>query len=230
VNPSTGQGFAYAYATETTTGRPIAFNFLIGQLLAIDGVTALGYSVNAVSFKGIGEGGYTDVDNDGNRDLNGIEYSEAPDQILIPRFLGQSDDLQSELVLVALSGGAQFTTTLDFIVYNDNEEPLSLQHPFHCWERINLLDLSGIFGNLFLQRSTNQNPLEIIGMSSRESGWIRINGKDAQSLTTIIKDPAFYAVLVERTGVYKAADLPFELCSQTNGSLWPQGLDGDNGD
>jgi hypothetical protein len=230
VNPSTGQGFAYAYATETTTGRPIAFDFLIGQLLAIDGITALGYSVNAVAFKGIGEGGYTDVDDDGNRDLNGIEYSEAPDQILIPRFLGQSEDLQSELVLVALSGGAQFTTTLAFLAYNDNEEALSFQHSFQCWERIPLLDLNSLFGNAFLQRSTVQNPLEIIGMPTRESGWIRIEGKDATSANHIIKDPAFYAVLIERTGVYKVADLPFELCSQANGSLWPEGLDGDNND
>jgi hypothetical protein len=227
VNPSTGQGFAYAYAVEVSTHLPIAFDYLIGQLLSIDGVAALGYGLNAVSFKGIGDGHYTDVDHDGRRDLDGIEYSEAPDQILIPRFLGQSENLSSELVLVSLSGGAAFTTTLDFLIFNDNEEALSAQHVFHCWERVNLLDVSAAFGNTFLQRSTQQNPIEILGMPSRESGWIKIDGLTAESSTSLIEDPAFYAVLIERTGIYAAADLPFELCSQTNGSLWPHGPFGD---
>jgi hypothetical protein len=228
LNPNQTQGFAYAYATDTATHEPIVFDYLIGQLLSIDGVTAVDYSLNAVAFKGIGDGHLTDVDHDGRRDLDGIEYSEAPDQILIPRFLGQSEDLTSELVLVSLSGGAAFDTTLDFTIFNDNEVALSQQHTFHCWERIHLLDLSSAFGNSFLQRQTDQDPLEIVGMPTRESGWIKIDGDIASSTTSKIMDPAFYAVLIERTSVYAAADLPFELCSQTNGSLWPLGPNGDN--
>jgi hypothetical protein len=79
-----------------------------------------------------------------------------------------------------------------------------------------------------LQRATDHNPLEIVGLPTLASGWIKIDGLIASSTTTKIMDPAFYAVLIERTSVYAAADLPFELCSQTNGSLWPLGPNGDN--
>jgi hypothetical protein len=229
VNPSMGQGYVYAYAQDITTGKPKVFDYLIGQVLAIDGIAAFSYSVNAVTFKGIGDGHFTDVDLDGHRDLNGIEYSEAPDQILIPRFLGQNPDVTSELVLINLSGGAAFTTTLDFAIFNDNEELLSAQHTFYCWERVNLLDISSAFSNAFL-KTTQHAANEIAGLPAWESGWIRINGGTASSTQKVIVDPAFYAVLVERSGVYAVADLPFELCSQTNGSLLPLALTGDNGD
>jgi hypothetical protein len=207
------------------------FDYLIGQVLTLDGIAAFSDSVNAVAFKGIGDGQFTDVDLDGHRDLNDVEYSEAPDEILIPRFLGQGqNNVTSELVLVNLSGGAAFTTTLDFSIFNDNEELLSAEHTFYCWERVNLLEISGSFSNAFLRDSTLDAPNEILGIPTWESGWIKIDGDTAVSPQKTILDPAFYAVLVERSGVYAVASLPFELCSQTNGSLLPLGLLGDNGD
>lgn len=242
-NPNQEQGYVYAFAKSTTTGEPIVYNSLIGQTLTINGFNSFEYATNAVAFKGIGDGVITDLDDDGIRDLDGVEYDEAPDEILIPRFLGQNYSpnmgmkgagipgprmTHSQLVLVNLSGGAAFTTTLDFLIYNDNEEVFSAEYTFDCWDKPYLLDISGLFANDFLANSTNQNPAEILGAPALEAGWFKIDGAVAQSTQVVISDPAFYAVLLERIGSYGAADLPFELCSQNNGDLLPRSLLGDN--
>jgi len=242
-NPSSDRGYLYVFAKgpqlTANYNRPIVYNHLVGQELIIDGMSGYEYSINAVSFKGVGEeGSRTDIDFDGHKDLNDLEYTSAPDEILIPRFMGQSEDffgmgstVESRLLLVNLSGGRAFQTTLDFLIYNDNEEQFSREHTFTCWEEIFLLDLSEAFGNDFLSMQTNHDPNEILGFEDVESGWFRINGALAQSFTNVIIDPAFYAVLIENVGVSRgAADLPFESCSQQNGTLLPMGLFGDNED
>jgi len=89
------------------------------------------------------------------------------------------------------------------------------------------MEISNLFGEEFLD-STDNAPLEILGHSSRESGWIRMDGAIAQSATTVVQDPAFYAVLIEYVNqTQAAADLPFEYCVQNNGALLPRGLAGD---
>ncbi|MFN0008688.1 MAG: hypothetical protein ACKVXR_12360, partial [Planctomycetota bacterium] len=71
---------------------------------------------------------------------------------------------------------------------------------------------------------------EPLGASGRESGWIRIDGGVAFSTVEQIVNPAVYAVLVERVARGAgAADLPFELGCNPNGSLWPNGPLGDGG-
>ena len=224
-NPDDAQGYAYVFA-KGAGGQPIAFNYLVGNLMAMSGVTASNYSMNAVSFGSpLQEGESTDLDSDGIRDLNGLEYQEAPAEILIPRFIGQGNGIESELILIALSGGTAFDTTLDFLIFNDNEEGFSTEYTFHCWDRVALLDISLLFSNGFLANGTNQDPLETIG--SWESGWIRIDGANASSSSYSIADPAFYAVQIENVQGFSAASLPFELCTQP-GHLLPRGVNGDN--
>ncbi len=230
VNPTANQGYAYAYAQSTTTGEPIVFNHLIGQALAIDGITTFEYALDAVSFEGIGNGmnTNTDVDADGRRDLDGLEYAQAPDQILIPRFLGQSALSASEFVFVDLTGGPSFQTFVDYLVYNDNEEAFSGQYQFRCWQCITLTNLSGSFSNSFLSGLPSNDPNEIQGLPGYETGWVRFNGRSAFSNFAQIDDPAIYVVLIERHAGYAAADLPYEVCSQDNGSLLPLGPQGDD--
>ncbi len=239
-NPNQEFGYVYAFAKDPATGEPIQHNGLVGQVMVLDGLDAFEYAVNAVSFAAVAGGATTDVDGDGVRDLDGVEYAMAPDEILIPRFMGQGqannqvgeddgpqDLVASQLLLVALSGGPAFTTTVDFLIYNDNEEQFSSEYSFNCWEKTDLLDISNIFRNDFLQASTNNAPGEVLGAPSMEAGWFRIDGALAQSSTTSIQDPAIYAVLIEMVGGYAVADLPFELCSQDNGDLLAAGLSGD---
>lgn len=255
VDPNPIQGYMYAYAKQPTlggpgspnsSGEPIVFNHLIGQELILDGVRTLSYSMNAVSFRGLGEeGSPNDDDQDGIRDLNGPgsdlpEYEEAPDQILIPRFLGQDpaddeknalqsegDVFHSEIILINLSGGARFTAIVSFLVYNDNEDPTSGEYEFRCWDKPLLRDFSAATLQSALE-NTIDDPDEIVGANYRNAGWIRLDGLIANSDgPEAIEDPAIYAVLIERAGLYAAADLPWEECNQNNGDLLPLGNFGD---
>ena len=227
-NPQQEQGFVYVFAKDPATGKPVAWDWLIGNLMAIRGIESFEYSMNPIAFKGIGDGEFTDQDGDAVRDLDGMEYEQLPDEILIPRFLATGFGFESELILLGLSGGASFDTIVNFLIYNDNEEVFSAQRQFHCWERARLSDISGVFGNQFL-KGTNHALNEIVGASSRESGWMRLDGATAFSSAEQISDPAIYAVLVEKVNIFGAADLPFENGLQPNGDLFPLGIFGDGG-
>ncbi len=112
--------------------------------------------------------------------------------------------------------------------YNDNEDPLSHQYEFHCWDKPYLRDLAPWSVEWFLDSLGTDDPDEILGNNSRNAGWLRLDGLLANSSgPEAIDNPAIYAVLIERTGAYMAADLPFERCSQTNGDLLPLGIFGD---
>lgn len=228
-NPNQQQGYCYAFARSKTTGKAVKFDHLIGQTLVIDGPGAFEYSLAPATLKAgsaLASGAATDADNDGIRDLDGTEYEGVGDVMLIPRFFGQNRQYESDLVLINLTGGTQFDAILDFLVYNDNEEVFSAQHSFRCWEKRKLTQISSVFLNDFLL-TTNHNPNEIQTLPFVKTGWMRIDGNTASSTAKTIDDPAFLAVLVERVGPYKAADLPFRLGVQTNGDLLPQGVLGD---
>lgn len=222
----TGRGYAYAFAVDEFN-RPISHNFLVANEIVIDGVGGLDYDMNAFTWRAIPPmKALTDLDADGIRDLNGYEYEPSPDVILIPRFLGQTPGTAGSLIFVGLSGGASFDTTVQLQIFNDNEDPFSAQYSFRCWSKVPLLSVSGMFSNSMLHAS-DDNDLEVLGLPTMETGWIRLDGLLAQSTNTVILDPAFLAVLVEGRGTYSTADLPFELCTQTNGDLLPLGPLGD---
>ena len=224
-NPTQAQGFVYAFAKDPLSGAAIVYNHLVGQAVLINGIDAVQYSHDAFGFCGVGdEGTPTDDDGDGRRDLDGFEYGQAPDEVYVPRFLGQTIDLVSELVLVNLTGGAAFDATLDLLIYNDNEEAFSAQRTFRCWEKERLVVISNAFENGFLQ-STAHAPGEQVG--AHEYGWFKIDGNVAYSSAVSLPDPAFLAVLVERVGPHAACDLPFEVGEQPNGDLYPLAVLGD---
>jgi len=238
-NPNYQAGYLYCYAESVPGTTPIKFDHLIGSNLVIDGLGLFDYSVNPAVFKAgsnaTEDGDPTDGDSDGIRDLDGQEYSEAPDEILIPRFLGQDPQHMygsgpgsngSALVLVNLTGGQAFDAIIDFLIYNDNEEAFSSQYQFRCWDYVSLLDISGLFANDFLL-STNHALNEIPSAEYLKSGWMRLNGNVAFSSNTSIADPAFLAVLIEKVGGYSAASLPFGQGTQNNGDLLPLGIGGD---
>ncbi len=227
-NPDMEQGFVYVFAKNSSNAK-VSFNYLIGNVLTLDGMFGFEFSVNPLVYKAIaGVGQFTDADGDGLIDMDGCEYEKTPAEIIIPRFLGQNHaNIYSELILIGLSGGRNFETTLDFLIYNDNEEVFSREYSFNCWDRVALTSISGVFDNMFLHNMTNDDPQEILGANVLESGWIWIRGKIAQSVNTAITSPAVYAVLIERIGNKGASDLPFERGKNGNGDLFPLGNFGD---
>jgi hypothetical protein len=120
--------------------------------------------------------------------------------------------------------GTKFSTTVAFQIYNDNEESFSSEYTFDCWERVPLSSISGAFDNSFLV-STNHDSGEIAGFPLWESGWFVLNGAIANSTTTSVSNPAMLAAMVEVSRL-SAADLPFTIGSQSNGSLLPTSLSG----
>jgi hypothetical protein len=223
------RGYAYIYAVNAAT-QAVSFDYLVGEALQISSTKALQHSLTPLNLRAIpAQGLTTDIDGDGLRDLNGLEYEGAPARILVPRFMGQDASYRSELVFVALSGGSQFTTLLDFLMFNDNEEVFSGQYSFACWERVPLTAVSAMFDNSFLRDGTNHAASEIIGAATRESGWFTINGNTASSMLHTIHDPAFLAVLVENAGNenQQGAEMPFFQGRQLNGDLVPQSVLGD---
>ncbi len=223
---NTNKGYMYAYAVDNF-GRAISYNYLIGAAIRFDGIGGLDYDMNAFTWRAIPPWkALTDLDNDGIRDLNAFEYEPTPDVIMIPRFMGQSITTRGSLLLVALSGGIQFNTTINLQIFNDNEDPFSAQYTFHCWAKVPLLNISNMFSNSLLHASDDA-PEEVLGDPNTETGWIRLDGFRASSTNTVINDPAFLAVLIENRGAFSSADLPFELCTQTNGDLLPTALNGD---
>lgn len=249
---TSGSGYVYAFAKSATTnaanpgGIPIVWNHLIGETLRVDGPSGLSYALNPVAFRAYGtaEGAFNDDDNDGIRDFNATdetgvpsppanwEYDPIPDAILIPRFMAQlsGDNTSSSLILIGLSGGRRFTTTVKIQGFNDNESPFSAEPTFYCWTKQPLSTIAS--GTTHSSMSILDDPDEIVGwpnvvgppVTRLSAGWVRIKGEravsDSAPFETIL-DPAIYAVLIESREGRLVADLPFEECSQVNGSLLP---------
>lgn len=240
-NPNQQLGYLYVFAKSPTTGQAIVFNHLVGAAMIMDDFVGVDYSYAPYAYLGVGAAGSpTDVDGDGVRDLNNVEYTCAPDQLLFPRFFGQGSNLppnvpqfgpgvgySSDLVLLNLTGGKDWTAVVDFLLYNDNEEVFSAQTSFVCWDKRPLLEINSAFSQSFLV-TTNHDPNEVLGAPSLETGWFRLDGRIASSSAAVVQDPAILALLVERLPLnYGASDLPFETGAQTNGDLLLLGVLGD---
>jgi hypothetical protein len=222
-NPEQAQGFLVVAAADEL-GEHIGFDALIGQTLVINGIDRFEYSVNALDYRAMVErGDATDLNGDGYRDLDGLEYERTAAELLVPRFIGASPAVTpSQLILIGLAGGADFDTTVDFLIYNDNEEVFSAEHTFNCWEKTRLDAVSNAFRSSFLA-STDHDELE--NAAGRENGWFRMEGAVANSVSHSIPNPPIAAVYIERVGSYSVADLPFEI-GLADGSLLPRGPQG----
>ena len=230
-NVSHMKGYVYAFAKNPTTGQAIVFDHLIGTTRIFSALTG-SFEVEPFVFRSgqrSPQGTPTDTDGDGIRDLNGDEYEQAPEELLIPSFFGQiPGSFRSQLVLINLSGGPQFTAIANFLIYNDNEDVFSAQRQFKCWEMVDLIDVNAAFSKSFLQ-STDHNPSEGPAWGN-EGGWFTIDGSIAFSTAAQINDPAILAVRIEQlapNSLCLGAALPFTRGLQANGDLLPVGPFGD---
>jgi streptogramin lyase len=233
-NPDQEQGYMYAFAKDPLTGEAIVHDHLVGHALVTRALESADCAYNPFAFLGIGPArSETDHDGDGVRDLNGLEYTCVGDELLFPRFLGQdglpglANGYRSDLVLINLTGGTNFSTLVDLLVYNDAEEVFSASYGFECWDRRSLSEIDAVFTAQFLA-TTNHAPGEVLGVPGLEAGWFRVDGNLASSSAVFLPDPAVLGLLVERLpGSHAGSDLPFEEGAQTNGDLHLFGVLGD---
>ncbi|MCY2959223.1 MAG: hypothetical protein NTY35_03575 [Planctomycetota bacterium] len=218
-NPNQREGYCYVFAKSPLSGAAISWNHLIG-ISQVDSAVGASVDINPYVFKAIGaQGVATDVNSDGLRNLDGVEYEGSPDRLLVPRFLAQGP-ADSTLVLINLTGAARFTAVVDFLIYNDNEEVFSAQYDFKCWKKVDLDQISGSFRQDFLV-TTNHNVLESV--NGTETGWFRLNGNLAYSTADSETNPAILAALFEDY-IGNTGELPFTSGTQTNGELVSQSV------
>ncbi len=215
------RGWFYAFAQHPTTGRPISRNALTGMVSVFDGVAATNYGMPAVSFRSpLPPDTVTDLDNDGSRDLDGEEYAAFADQVVIPRFIGQTAGYREELILLPLTGGPDFTSQVRFLIFNDNESVFSAGFNVRCWAKVPLTTISSSFSHSFLASSPDDADEHVGG---RETGWFLVDGGVATSASTTLPDPAILAVLITPEAGAGPV-LPFGRDTQTNGDLPPNGF------
>jgi hypothetical protein len=223
-NPNSQKGYIYVFAKSSIGGPAVKFDHLVGVQEVLDGAILDIFQVKPWNFKAgsaLAEGANTDTSPaDGHRDLDGTEYEQAPDHLVVPRFLGQGvTPGTTDLVLINLTGGQLFDTLVDFIPYNDQEDPFSAGYEFRCWVRVPLAVINGVFTNTFLQSTQSPTNTETV-LGVYETGWYRFNGNIASSSSTSILNPALLALVLDRgvSGI-SSAYLPYGIGTQDNGKL-----------
>ncbi len=208
------RGYVYAFAESTTTGRAIDFDWLAGSSLRVDGTEATDYTIQPFVYRGLtGDGNNTDLDNDFKPDLDGAEYERSPNRICVPRFFGQASSagtntFVSDLVLFQPLAASGVTTTVGYLVFNDNEQVFSAQSTFTCWSRRRLLSISGVFADSFL-KSTPHAATEVVGQPLLESGWFEVDGIVATGPGSQSQgNPPILGVMIDLRP-NSGADLPF---------------------
>jgi hypothetical protein len=210
-NPDDERGYVYVFAKSPLTGAAISWNWLEGDSIIASAGDLLLTNVSPVVYAAMAPQGVpTDLDADGIRDMNGMEYASNPDELHIPRFIATAG---SSLIFLGFTG-ASFTTVVNYVAYNDNEEAFSGQVTFDCWDIRRLNAISGIFTDSFLE-STNHDIGET-GVLGKETGWMRLNSVMAYSSAAQQVNPAFLAVRVD-SSLY--ATLPYGLGENRNGDL-----------
>jgi len=239
-NPNNAQGYVFVFAKNHVTGAAIKFDWLIGSSIIITSQAGCAYELPPFVFKAassLADGAITDLNSNGLRDFNGSEYELLPDLLEFPSFAAVNGNFTDDIILINLTGGGQFNTVVDFLIYNDNEEAFSAQFSFTCWVQKNLGQISAVFTDSFL-KTTNHNLSEIAGVpAAPEFGWFQVNGNSALSTVTQFADPAILGArsIIFKNGVLVPAGpqvasrsfcsmLPFGMGTQSNGSLLSHNL------
>lgn len=201
-------------------------NFLVGSALVMNDQGGI-YSVNAIPFESpLASGLPTDQDFDAQLDFDGIEYEGVPDTLYVDSFLAVPG---SSLTLLNLTGGLNFTASVAFDIWNDNEAALSSTASLKCWRSQELSDWSLVFDGVFLRDNTPHDPQEfdvdcdLVG--DIETGWVRINGLVASSPADAVADPAILgAISAGPTALLDGGHLLWESrTKQLNGDFFKTG-------
>lgn len=197
-----------------------SFNHLIGSEQVISPQGGV-YSLRPWDFCSlVADKQPSDLNFDGCRNFDGIEYEGMPDELYLDTFVG---DAPGDLILISMTGG-QYLTQVDFIIFNDDEFQMSAQFWFSCWTRTPLSEISGFFTTAGLSTTPtdmNQLDLNCDMVADTPTGWAIIRPDRALSITDDnIDDPAVLGAITNDSGQYTGARLLWEsVAKQTNGKF-----------
>jgi hypothetical protein len=198
-----------------------SFNHLIGSSQIISAMGGM-YALNAIPFTAEGlEGDNTDLNNNGARDFDGIEYERVADELYIDSFIGT---IPGELILISLTGG-NYLTNVKFIIFNDDEFQLSGEYWFACWTRTPLNEISGFFTQLGLKTTvTDARELDTNcdGVGETETGWAIVRPMTSLSITSAnITNPAVLGALTNDVAPWMNARLLWESVAKQDNGRFP---------
>ncbi|MCA8941426.1 MAG: hypothetical protein KDB80_02600, partial [Planctomycetes bacterium] len=155
--------------------QKVSHDFLIGSEMVVNGAGAV-YGINAIPFESR-TGGNIGAPADGMIKLDGADYEEAPDVLMIDSYLAVAG---SQLALLNLGGTHRDCNDVYFSVWNDNERALSATLRFNCWFDQPLTAVSPLFAESFLVSIPN-DPAELDincdGIGDLETGWATIQSR-----------------------------------------------------
>ncbi|MEQ8764502.1 MAG: hypothetical protein RL885_11280 [Planctomycetota bacterium] len=189
-NPNSEFGFVYCVALDPVTQEPVDRDYLVGDELVMDSNNGAYYQINAWAFAAVaGDGNPTDVNANGHLDLDGSEYEQAPDKLILSSFIGDyaPAGFMPHLILVSLVCDSDYESTIDFEIFNNNEQEFSATYKFRCWALVRLADIDSVFTELFLRTTNHADEL------AAQTGWARIDGDRAIDVVgnqAAINDPA----------------------------------------
>ena len=196
-NSGDEQGYLVVHAQDPNKFKTAwSWDYLMGSEMVVTGSGGM-YSINAIPFSSpLPEGAETDLDGDHQLDFDGAEYQGIADNLYIDSFLAVSN---SSLTLINMTGGVDFTATVKFDIWNDNEFPLSATVSFKCWFNQPLEVVSSVFSESYLRDNTPHDPSELDincdGVGEFETGWAKIKGLVASSTAQTISDPAILGAI-----------------------------------
>ena len=191
TNPGGQEGFLVVSALDPTVfDTPWSFDWLAGSSFVLNASNAA-YSVDAIPFLARRPAGQaTDVNQNGQLDLDDMEYEGVPDLLMIDSFVAIGG---SQLALLNLTGTQRDVNHVQLTVWNDNEFPLSAQRLFSCWFDQQLVEVSPLFHQTFLVQSTPHDPSELDincdGTNNAETGWARIDSLGVRNPFGELVDP-----------------------------------------
>lgn len=219
------RGYVQMVAVDGASLRPIAHDGLLAGVLIFQGAPGfsdVSVAHDAYCFQAIPEDGLeTDLDSDGTLDLDGLEYTPAPRQVIVPRFVGQrvgvavggtgteAQDFYSAIILIPLVAQDYLQpglTTIDMEIFNDNANVVgnSIQEvSVRVWKRVRLEELSLSFLGDEIRFTSNHAPDEVAGISGvrpLEAGWVRMTGNRYEQNGQVTPDPAVLVFLLASPG------------------------------
>ncbi|MBI1849453.1 MAG: hypothetical protein HYR85_03810 [Planctomycetes bacterium] len=192
-NPEMEIGWLWVEARDPETGRAVDFDYLIGSAIVVNTGTDFLFEYHPYGFRALpgtvqrptGEThdacgrDFTDLDNDGFADFDGVEYDFWPATLYLDEFFqqgGTNPSFSNELTLASCDVDPfdSDDTRVAALIWNNRERAFSRSFNFECQFKAPLSDISNVVNNL----GGDPNEL-VLGARSIQAGWLSLVGSDA---------------------------------------------------